>query len=167
MLIETVLSALLRPRVGPWRHALALFPAAIFPSAALFKVALTISVATGLPAQQLMPPDRSPSMGEVLGAVAFAPVAETLLLAAGLRILCLLKQSLLVTAGLSAVIWGLLHAVQGALWFFGTFWSFFLFSCAFLVWRQRSFAHAFIAASVPHALVNGTAMALLAVRGAA
>jgi hypothetical protein len=51
-----------------------------------------------------------------------------------------------------------LHALLDPLWFFGTVWSFFVMSCAFLGWRKCSYRRAFIAASVPHVLINLTVM---------
>ena len=45
------------------------------------------------------------------------------------------------------------------LWFVGTAWSFFVFSCLYLTWRRVSFRHAYVAALVPHMLINGTVMA--------
>jgi hypothetical protein len=93
--------------------------------------------------------------------ILFAPVAETLLLALGLKALSAMTQrtSLIVTA--SAVAWGGLHAISGALRLFGPAWSFFVFSCAFLAWRKKSFGQAFLAATVPHALCNASALTFI------
>ncbi|MDD2924563.1 hypothetical protein [Rhodoferax sp.] len=100
-------------------------------------------------------------MGEVLGLVVVAPVIETLLLAAILWVLSLLSQNLLLVAAASAVIWAGFHATFGALWFFGTVWSFFVFSCAYLTWRKVSFPRAYFAAALPHAFVNLTVVLIL------
>jgi membrane protease YdiL (CAAX protease family) len=94
--------------------------------------------------------------------VLFGPIAETLLLALTLKVLLRATTKPLFAAAVSALLWGALHATKGALWFFGPAWSFFVFSCAFLGWRQRSFLHAFAAAAVPHALINLSVMAFLA-----
>jgi hypothetical protein len=94
--------------------------------------------------------------------VIFAPIVETLVLIGGIKVLELISRRSVVLAMLSALAWGLLHGSLGALWFFGTIWSFFVFSCAYLAWRSRSFQAGFIAASMPHALVNLTAMCLIA-----
>ena len=66
-----------------------------------------------------------------------------------------------IVAGISAICWGLLHGLKAPLWFFGTAFSFFVFSCAYLWWRQVSFRHAFAAAALPHALINATVMTLV------
>ena len=43
-------------------------------------------------------------------------------------------------------------------WFFGTVWSFYVFSLGYLAWRPVSYKHALGAAAVPHALVNASAL---------
>jgi hypothetical protein len=83
-------------------------------------------------------------------------VFETLLLAFVLNILSNWIKPKLPVAAISALLWGGLHGLYAPIWFFGTVWSFFVFSCAFLAWRERSFRAAFVAAALPHALVNLT-----------
>lgn len=61
-------------------------------------------------------------------------------------------------AGASALAWGGLHAWFHPLWFFGTVWSFYVFSLGYLAWRPVSYKHALGAAAVPHALVNASAL---------
>ena len=87
-----------------------------------------------------------------------APILETALLALGLKAIALLSPNRFFDALVSAVLWGCIHAAFGLLWFFGTVWSFFVFSYAFLVWRPTSFRAAFAAAAVPHAAINAIAL---------
>jgi hypothetical protein len=68
-------------------------------------------------------------------------------------------------AATAAILCGLAHGTYGLLWFFGTAWSFFVFSYGFLAWRKVSYLHAFVAAAAPHALLNATVFGFLALYG--
>lgn len=94
------------------------------------------------------------------GTIIFAPVVETLLLIFLLRFLQSLRLSDLQACVVSAIIWGIGHAWVHPLAFFGTIWSFFVFNWSFLLWRQRSRAHGYWAAALPHVFVNTVAVAL-------
>lgn len=100
---------------------------------------------------------------DILGPVVFAPVVETLLLGLLLKGLLLLTARPVLTAALSALFWGALHGIVAPLWFFGTVWSFFIFACAYLGWHRQSRRKAFIAAAVPHSLINLIAMTILGI----
>ena len=156
---------LFNPTVPLWRYCLLAFPLAIIPSVLFSVVARQLFVLAGVNVDLISPPDRSVSLVEVLGSVVFAPVVETLLLALLIEGLCELSQRAIFIAVVSAVLWGILHGAFGALWFFGTAWSFFVFGCAYLHWHKQSFGRAFVAAAVPHALGNATAYSLLAWAG--
>jgi membrane protease YdiL (CAAX protease family) len=101
-----------------------------------------------------MPSNRTATAVEFVGLVGFAPIAETLLLAGIISLLSRAGFSSLAVATISAIAWGCAHAMFGALWFFGTVWAFFVFSCAYISWRKVSFQRAYIAAAAPHALIN-------------
>ena len=107
---------------------------AMVGSTALFATALAAVAATGADLEALMPPARVASVSELFGTVVFAPVVETLLLAGMVRLLstCSMRPARIATS--SAIRWGVFHGVFGALWFFGTAWSFFVFTCAYLAW---------------------------------
>lgn len=156
---------LFNPTIPLWRYCLLAFPLAIIPSVLFSVTARQLFVLAGVNVNLISPPDRSVSLFEVFGSVVFAPVVETLLLALLIEGLCELSQRAIFIAVVSATLWGILHGTFGALWFFGTAWSFFVFSCAYLRWRKQSFGRAFVAAAVPHALGNATAYSLLAWAG--
>lgn len=86
-------------------------------------------------------------------------MAESFLVAGLVTLLRRSGESFLGAAASSAVIWGLAHALFGALWFFGTVWAFFVFSCAYMAWRKVSFWHGYAAATAPHAAINLLAFA--------
>ncbi len=154
---------LFEPSSPLWKYVLLAFPLALAGSCALFAAALTLLHIAGINAQALMPPDQAATASEVFGAVVFAPIVETFLLAGAVKLLSVCTTRAAYIATWSAIGWGLLHSLFGALWFFGTAWSFFVFTCAYLAWRKVSFGHAFAAAAFPHALINATAMALVVI----
>ena len=92
--------------------------------------------------------------------VGFAPIGETLIMAA---ILAVLARFLVPTAAVlaSALIWGAFHSMQATMWGLVIWWPFVIFSMLYLVWRQRG---ALIGLAVPattHALQNlGPAVAV-------
>jgi hypothetical protein len=91
-------------------------------------------------------------------ATVVAPLVETLVLAGVLRLLAFATRRRQLLAVLSALAWGGAHAWFHPLWFFGTVWSFYVFSRGWLAWRPVSYKHAFAAAAAPHALVNSSAL---------
>lgn len=146
-----------------WRYCLIAFPLAILPSFAFVAIVYLLFDVADVDRSSIMAPDRTATRSQVLGAIVFAPVAETLLLGAGLGALSVLTRRPVVVAGASAMVWGCAHATFGFLWLFGTTWSFFVFSCAYLSWRKVSFHHAFMAAAVPHTLINSTVFLIIAI----
>ena len=165
--MATLLSFLLRPSLPLWKFCLAAFPLALFPSIALFASVYLLLSAVGVDTSGIQPPSQPATASELFGAVLFAPIVETYLLSLLLGALRRPGIHPLFGAVVSAVLWGALHASIAPLWFFGTVWSFFVFSCAFIGWRERSFKQAFAAAAVPHALINLSVMATLALENAA
>lgn len=142
-------------------------PVALIPSFALLASTYGVLLVVGADIRTIAHPGRSVAFRELFGVVIFAPIAETFLLALGLQVLHRVNSRPLVAITASAVAWGLLHALVAPVWFFGTVWSFFVFSAAYFGWRPHSFRHAFVAAAVPHALLNFIAMALLGIVNAA
>lgn len=160
-MLQSIRKFLLEPSLPLWKYVLLAFPLALVGSCVLFGTALLVAIAAGLNVGALLPPDRAATFSEILGTLVFAPVTETLILAGLVKLLSLGISRPAAIAACSAVLWGLFHGYFGALWFFGTVWSFFVFTCAYLAWRKNSFGHAFAAAALPHALINATAMALV------
>jgi hypothetical protein len=160
-MIKSVSRFLFAPTVSLWKYVLLAFPLALVVSVALFVSARAALIAAGVDVRPLMPPSQSGSLIEIVGAVIFAPAVETLLLIGGVRLLSTVFRPPGIIAASSAVTWGLFHGLFGLLWFFGTAWSFFVFTCGYLAWRRVSFGHGFAAAALPHALINAFVMALV------
>jgi membrane protease YdiL (CAAX protease family) len=165
--LDTLLRFLTQPRQPLWKFCALAYLTALAPSLALYSCAYFVVGAVGADAQAIQAPPRAASLSEFLGAVIFAPLVETAILGLLLRGLLSVFKTPLLVAALSALLWGAMHATFGLLWFFGTVWSFFVFSCAYVAWRQRSLHEAYISAAVPHAMVNLTAMLAIALGNAA
>lgn len=74
--------------------------------------------------------------------VIVSPVIETLFLGFGLWLLSFVTKKPLVKAVVSCVLWAGLHSLAASLWGLVVLWPFFVFSCAYLAWRRRSWWHA-------------------------
>lgn len=136
------------------RYCLAAFAIALIPSLSLVMIVAALLGGAGFDPSSLSRHDLQATPAHLIGALIFAPLFETFLLAAGLSLLWRLKPSRPLVASISALLWGLAHGLIAPLSFFGTVWGFFVFSCAYLAWRPTSFGNGYIAAAVPHALVN-------------
>lgn len=131
---------------------------ALIPSLLLVILAYAIFSGAGVDLSAVQKPARDVAERNPLITLLAAPVIETLLLALGLRIIGLVTKHREAIAIVSALAWGALHASFYPMWFFGTAWSFYVFSRGYLAWRPVSYKHALGAAAVPHALVNSSAL---------
>ena len=85
--------------------------------------------------------------------IAFAPLVETLIMAAVLSLLArFLSPTLAVLT--SAGLWGIAHSLQAAAWGLVIWWPFVIFSTLYMVWRERSVLAALGVATATHALQN-------------
>ncbi len=131
---------------------------ALIPSILLTLLAFAVVDGTGGDVARLQKPADDLTWRSVLVTVCAAPLIESLLLALLLRVLLLATRNAQALATVSALAWGVLHAMFYPMWFFGTVWSFYVFSRGYLAWRPVSFKHALGAAAVPHVLVNSSAL---------
>ena len=103
-----------------------------------------------------------PSALDTVGTLLFAPLLETSLLAGMVELARRFGVSRTGTTAICALCWGLLHAVlQGWIKFIPAAWGFLIFTHAYQAWRSRSWRHAYVAALLPHTLVNCAAMAVV------
>lgn len=149
------------PAMPLWRYALLSFPLALIPSLALSQSVQWILIFFGVDVASISPSGTIATPGAVFGSIVFAPIVETFILAYMLTVLSSSSLHRFWVVVIAAICWGCFHAIFGRLWFFGTVWSFFVFSCAYLVWRPVSSQKAFLAAALPHALINSLVMMLL------
>lgn len=137
----------------------------MIPSVVLFAFAYIALRVLGVNVARFQAPEVHPTVAGVFLTVVFSPVVETLILAGGLALLSSFSNRRLPVAVVSAIAWGCLHGLLAAMWFFGTVWSFFVFSWAYLTWRERGFTRAFLVAAVPHALMNLTVLIVAFIAG--
>ena len=147
------------PRSGSFlEYSLVAWHVALIPSLVLVVLTYAIFSGAGADVAALQKPARDIAQRNVWMTVLVAPLIESLLLALGIRLLSLVTKHREAIAILSALAWGALHAAFYPMWFFGTVWSFYVFSRGYLAWRPVSYKHALGAAAVPHALVNSSAL---------
>lgn len=92
--------------------------------------------------------------------VLLGPFLETLLMVVIFWIISWFTKNLLATALISALVWALLHGVSFPIQGIINFFSFFVYSIAYLIWRPLSFWRAFGITSAIH-IVNNAAIVLL------
>ena len=85
--------------------------------------------------------------------VVFAPVTETLIMAAIIWLLTRFLKPMAAIVG-SALIWGAAHSAMAATWGLVIWWPFLIFSTLYVVWRQRSLAWALFMPFIVHAMQN-------------
>lgn len=161
--MRRVIAFLTTPASPLWRYCVVAGLLAQFPSMVVVLTAMLVLHLIGIVPRYPEFPPMSPF--GVLNLVLITPAAETVLLGLGLWLLGKFIRNPIRLAATSAVAWGVLHGMVAPIWFFGTVWSFFVFSNAYIAWRQHSRTLAFIAAAVPHALVNLAAAAMVLAGG--
>ena len=139
-------------------YCLIAWPLALVPSIILAALAYAVISGAGVDMAAVQRPMRDIAQRKLWLALLAAPIVETLLLALGLKLISLVTKHREAIAITSALAWGALHASFYPIWFFGTVWSFYVFSRGYLAWRPVSVKHALGAAAVPHALVNSSAL---------
>jgi len=95
--------------------------------------------------------------------VAFAPLIETLIMAAVLEVLLLIMPPPFAVAASSAG-WGIAHSLAAVAWGLVIWWPFLIFSTLYVTWRGQGRLLAIGIVFAVHAL-NNLAPALLLLRG--
>ena len=94
--------------------------------------------------------------------VLFAPLVETLIMAAVLELMLRLRIPPPAAIVLSSIGWGVAHSLQAAAWGLVIWWPFLIFSTLYVTWSRRSAWAGVGIVFVVHALQNlGPALLLL------
>ena len=93
----------------------------------------------------------------LLQIVIVAPILETLLMAPLLALFVRVLPRRRYAVLASASVWAILHSLSAPIWGVCIFWTFVVFSTAFLVWREVSLWHALGVTVTIHALNNALA----------
>ena len=152
--MRRLLDFLLYPSTSLPKYCLYLVPLALVPSIGFYSLAMFLFGVAGGDVTSHSAPALVITLGNFLGVVVFAPVVETVLLSGLLKRLLSTPLRPTWCALVSAVLWGGIHGVLAGPWFFGTVWSFFVFSCGYISWRRESYGKGLLAALVPHAMLN-------------
>ncbi len=104
--------------------------------------------------------DASFTAADTFGYIVFAPVVETYMIVCLVWVLAKLNLSHIAICVSSALVWAGLHGLLNPLSSIGTIFSFFIFTHSYLVWKKHSFKRAYLAAALPHVMVN-TAVVVL------
>jgi hypothetical protein len=158
--MRRLLAWLFRPREKRfWPYVVTAAALGLIGSTALSSIAWMVVTSFGYAPTS---PETPISWAGFFAVALVAPVLETALLYLTVKLVLPVVRSARCTAAVSAVPWGALHASAHPMWFFGTVWSFFVFSAAIFAWRGRSPARAFAAAALVHAMINTAAFTALA-----
>ena len=101
------------------------------------------------------------SLVDIAGYILAAPVIETLLLTACLGAIERLGRSVQIACIVMAALAATLHSLMDPLRFLPMFSSFYLFSLNYFTWRNGLKYGGFLAALVPHIVLNAVAMTLV------
>ncbi len=158
--------AIYRPRflfntnMAMWKYILIMGTASLVPS---------LMLSFGLSVTGIMSEENGPKFedGPVVlmwyMMAVWAPVVETLMMAGILWLLSFATGSKTKLAIISASIWALFHSLVGFMqpepaftWAWGVViaWPFFVFSCGYLAWRDKSVGHGLVVAMGLHAFQN-------------
>lgn len=135
------------------RYIIAMWAISFFPS-----VLLSILLAAVVPnIEESMPDFDVPHihpLAKFVSIVVISPIVETLLMAAGIYLTARVVRSPWRVALVTGVLWGGLHSLMAPAWGLIIWWPFFVFACAWITWRRRSWSAAFGAVAAIHALQN-------------
>lgn len=158
--LKNIYSMLQNTNISIWKYCMRVFLIAVIPSfLAVLLITLTLDV-LGIekePIKKIIP-----SFRVFFDFVIFAPIFETFILVIFIFILnSIIKLNLYISI-ITGLVFGLLHGfISVPIHFFGTAWTFFALSAAFLSWKKYSLFKAYFAALLPHSLVNLSSLILV------
>ena len=95
-----------------------------------------------------------PVLEIVIGIMIISPIIETLMMSFLFFLLSFFVKSKLKLAIISAILWAGLHSLFSPGWGLIVWWPFFVFSCAYLTWRNNSWLKAIWVTTCIHFLQN-------------
>ena len=137
-----------------WKYILWMAPIGFVPSVVLGALGASVGLvsdSTGLDAKDFQ---GVPILGVVFLILIVSPVVETLLMSPILFLISRATKKKLTIAIVSALIWGVFHGLASPVWGLVVLWPFFVFSCAYLTWRPKSWVKAIWVTCCIHMLQN-------------
>jgi len=101
------------------------------------------------------------TFNQVLGIGVVWPATETVILITFLNILFKSRLTKHQCCIVSAFLWGLLHGLFVPIKFLTASWTFYIFSISYWLWKKHGCKKAFIAATLPHIILNSTSLILI------
>lgn len=160
-MIGAIRHTLLDRTVHPAHYILRAWPVAVVPTLFIATVASVIAKLIG--ADYLFDESQWGNLFEMssgmllLQIIVVAPILETLLMAPLLALFVWVLPRRRYAVLASASVWAVLHSLSAPIWGVCIFWTFVVFSTAFLVWREVSLWHALGVTAAIHALNNALA----------
>lgn len=121
----------------------------------------SVIIAVMLSATGVLSEESAPDIGGdmhpafmLFGVIVLSPVIETLAMGVVLKLLSLITVSRYPLAAMSCIAWAGMHSLLSPAWGLGVIWPFFIFSCAYVAWRRRSWWHAVAVTCLIHMLQN-------------
>lgn len=131
-------------------------------SGAFFLLAITQLLGTDIETQLVVySADFELNLGQFLAICIVGPVVETAILSVLLLILFKSKLTPHQCCIVSALFWGSLHGILAPIKFLTASWTFFVFSVSFWLWKKFGYKKSFLAAALPHIILNSVAYFLI------
>jgi hypothetical protein len=108
----------------------------------------------GIMNEQNLPEFEGPVILVGLSMIIISPPIETFIMVPILKLLSFITKHKVKLAIMSACVWAVAHSFAASAWGLGVIWPFFVFSCCYLSWRERSFWHAILVTTCVHAFQN-------------
>lgn len=113
-----------------------------------------ILFSVGIMNEESAPEFEGPVIPVAISLILIGPPIETFLMVPILKVLSFITKRKFWLAVMSAIVWAVFHSLAASAWGFGVIWPFFVFSCCYLSWREKSFWHAILVTSGVHAFQN-------------
>jgi len=149
------------PSIPLWKYCLIMFPVGMVPSYIFYGTAQVIANILGWDVHNHLMSQVNLTFKDMIWIIVISPIVETFILAGFIVIIQKMINNRFIVSLILALLFGALHGIFGALWFFGAAWPFFVFAYSYSVWREISFSHAIMAAWIPHLLHNTTSFSIM------
>jgi hypothetical protein len=145
-----LLSLLFDNQISMWKYILRTGLISLVPS---LVIAMILGL-SGIVTEETGPEFEGPAIVLFVGLVIVSPPLETLIMAGVLWLLSFITKRQVVLAIISAFVWAGMHSLIAPAWGLVVIWPFFVFSCSYLNWRQRSLWRAILVTSCVHVFQN-------------
>ena len=133
-----------------WRYVIQAGLVSLLPSLAI----ATLLQASGILTESNGPEFKGHPIALLVGIVIISPALETLLMGLIFFVLRRFIKHPIKLAVTSAVLWAALHSLAAPAWGLAVLWPFYVFSCAYIAWREKSWMTAYSITCCIHMFQN-------------